>query len=133
MQHDEKQFVEMDDQGWRLEIKNNPDVVDKDGNPVDFSNLTELGASTSCDHNGVKAGYYTQEEFKDIVAYAAERNVEIIPEFDMPAHAWAALVSMPMLNSTEDGKPHANGYDNTKPYQGWDVGWASLECRNENT
>ena len=122
-----------DDQGWRLEIKNNPDVVDKDGNPVDFSNLTELGASTSCDHNGVKAGYYTQEEFKDIVAYAAERNVEIVPEFDMPAHAWAALVSMPMLNSTEDGKPHANGYDNTKPYQGWDVGWASLECRNENT
>ena len=122
-----------DDQGWRLEIKNNPDVVDKDGNPVDFSNLTELGASTSCDHNGVRAGYYTQEEFKDIVAYAAERNVEIIPEFDMPAHAWAALVSMPMLNSTEDGKPHANGYDNTKPYQGWDVGWASLECRNENT
>ena len=122
-----------DDQGWRLEIKNNPDVVDKDGNPVDFSNLTELGASTSCDHNGVRAGYYTQEEFKDIVAYAAERNMEIIPEFDMPAHAWAALVSMPMLNSTEDGKPHANGYDNTKPYQGWDVGWASLECRNENT
>ena len=122
-----------DDQGWRLEIKNNPDVVDKDGNPVDFSNLTELGASTSCDYNGVRAGYYTQEEFKDIVAYAAERNVEIIPEFDMPAHAWAALVSMPMLNSSEDGKPHAGGYDNTKPYQGWDVGWASLECRNENT
>ena len=59
--------------------------------------------------------------------------MEIIPEFDMPAHAWAALVSMPMLNSSEDGKPHAGGYDNTKPYQGWYVGWASLECRNENT
>ena len=121
-----------DDQGWRLEIKNSG-VKDKDGNVIDFTPLTTIGASTSCTHNGERPGFYTQEQFKEIVAYAALRNVEIVPEFDMPAHAWAALVSMPMLNSTEDGKPHAGSYDNTKPYQGWDVGWASLECNNENT
>ncbi len=122
-----------DDQGWRLEIKNSG-VKDKDGNVIDFTPLTTIGASTSCTHNGERPGFYTQEQFKDIVAYAALRNVEIVPEFDMPAHAWAALVSMPMLNSTPDGKPHADKkYDNTKPYQGWDVGWASMECNNENT
>ncbi len=111
-----------DDQGWRLEIKGE-----------EYTNLTDLGASTSCTHNGERPGFYTQEDFKEIVRYAQERYVEVIPEFDMPGHAWAALVSLPMLNSTEDGKPHAGSYDNTKPYQGWDVGWASLECRNENT
>ena len=111
-----------DDQGWRLEIKGE-----------EYANLTDLGASTSCTHNGERPGFYTQEDFKEIVKYAQERYVEIIPEFDMPGHAWAALVSLPMLNSTEDGKPYASGYDNTKPYQGWDVGWASLECHNENT
>ena len=122
-----------DDQGWRIEIKNNPDVQDKDGNPVDFSNLTRLGASTSTSINGYNPGYYTQDEFRDIVAYAAARNVEIVPEIDMPGHCWAALVSMPMLNSTPDGKPIADGYDNTKPYEGTDVGWCTMECRNENT
>ena len=111
-----------DDQGWRLEIKGE-----------EYANLTDLGASTSCTHNGERPGFYTQEEFKEIIKYAQERYIEIIPEFDMPGHAWAALVSLPMLNSTEDGKPYASGYDNTKPYQGWDVGWASLECHNENT
>ena len=51
----------------------------------------------------------------------------------MPSHAWAALVSLSFLNSTEDGRPPANGYDNTRPYEGWDVGFNSLECRNEKT
>ena len=102
-----------DDQGWRIEIKGE-----------EYANLTDLGASTSCTHNGERPGFYTQEDFKEIVRYAQERYVEVIPEFDMPGHAWAALVSLPMLNSTEDGKPHAGNYDNTKLYQGWDVGWS---------
>lgn len=115
-----------DDQGWSLEIKG--EMYEES-----LSQLTGLGASTSCTTNGERPGYYTQEDFKELVAYASERYVEIIPEFDMPGHAWAALVSLSFLNSTDDGKPHAGGYDNTKPYQGWDVGWASLECRNEKT
>ena len=115
-----------DDQGWRLEIKG-----EMYGESLD--KLRTIGASTSCSTNGYKPGMYTQEDFKELVRYAAERNVEIIPEFDMPAHAWAALVSLEFLNSTEDGKPHAGNYDNTKPYDGWDVGWASLETKNEKT
>lgn len=115
-----------DDQGWRLEIKG-------EMYGESFDKLRTIGASTSCSDHGYRPGMYTQEDFVEMVNYAASRNVEIIPEFDMPAHAWAALVSLNFLNSTEDGKPVASGYDNTKPYEGWDVGWASLETRNEKT
>ncbi len=115
-----------DDQGWRLEIKG-----EMYGESLD--KLRTIGAQTSCNTNGIKAGQYTQEEFKEIVAYANERYIQIIPEFDMPSHAWAALVSLSFLNSTEDGRPPANGYDNTRPYEGWDVGFNSMECHNEKT
>ena len=115
-----------DDQGWRLEIKG-----EMYGESLD--KLRTIGAQTSCNTNGIKAGQYTQEEFKEIIAYANERHIQIIPEFDMPSHAWAALVSLSFLNSTEDGRPVAAGYDNTRPYEGWDVGFNSMECRNEKT
>lgn len=115
-----------DDQGWRLEMKG-------EMYGESLSKLTTIGASTSVTTNGKKPGFLTQEEFKEIVAYANARYIQIVPEFDMPAHAWAALVSLEFLNSTPDGKPHADGYDNTKPYEGQAVGWASLECRNPKT
>ena len=76
-----------DDQGWRIEIKSWP-------------NLTEHGGSTEV--GGGKGGFYTQEEYKDIVKYAQERYITIIPEIDMPGHTNAALSSYPELNC--DGK-----------------------------
>lgn len=98
-----------DDQGWRLEIKKWPD-------------LTNIGGSTEV--GGGPGGYYTQEEFKDIVKYAAERYVEIIPEFDMPGHINAALASYGFLNP--DGKRKSL-------YTGTDVGFSSLMTRDEKT
>ena len=115
-----------DDQGWRLEIKGSM-------YGEDLSKLNTIGAQTSTSINGIKAGQYTQEDYKELVAYAADRYVEIIPEFDMPGHSWAALVSLNFLNSTEDGKPHSGNYDNTKPYEGIDVGFSTFECHNEKT
>ncbi|NFN93313.1 beta-N-acetylhexosaminidase [Clostridium botulinum] len=98
-----------DDQGWRLEIKKYPD-------------LTIIGGSTEV--GGGKGGYYTQEEFKNLVKYAAERYVEIIPEFDMPGHSNAALASYGFLN--KDGK--------RKPlYTGTEVGFSSLMTHSEET
>ncbi len=98
-----------DDQGWRLEIKKWPD-------------LTTIGGSTEV--GGGPGGYYTQEEFKDLVKYASERYVEIIPEFDMPGHSNAALASYGFLN--EDGKK--------KPlYIGTEVGFSSLMTHDEKT
>lgn len=98
-----------DDQGWRLEIKKYPD-------------LTLIGGSTEV--GGGKGGYYTQYEFKDIVKYAAERYIEIIPEFDMPGHCNAALASYGFLNP--DGK--------RKPlYTGTQVGFSSFMTHDERT
>ena len=74
-----------DDAGWRIEVKSWPD-------------LTAIGAKT--DHSGGPGGYYTQGQFADIVAYAAERFVTIVPEIDMPGHSNAALASYAELNES---------------------------------
>lgn len=91
-----------DDQGWRIEIKSWP-------------NLTTHGGSTQV--GGGQGGFYTQEEYKDIVQYAASRFITIIPEIDMPGHTNAALSSYPELNC--DGKA-------TKLYTGTEVGFSTL-------
>lgn len=98
-----------DDQGWRLEIKKYPD-------------LTLIGGSTEV--GGGPGGYYTQEEFKDIVRFAMQRYVEIIPEFDMPGHTNAALASYGFLNP--DGKRAAL-------YTGIKVGFSSFMTHSEKT
>ena len=72
-----------DDQGWRIEIKSWP-------------KLTEHGGSLEV--GGTEGGFYTQEQFKDIVRYAAERFITIVPEIDMPGHTNAALASYAELN-----------------------------------
>jgi hexosaminidase len=88
-----------EDQGWRIEIKQYP-------------LLTEVGAwrsETLIGHGGRPpfefdgkpyGGYYTQEEIREVLAYAAERFVNVIPEIEMPGHATAALASYPHLGCT---------------------------------
>ncbi|HYH35635.1 MAG TPA: family 20 glycosylhydrolase, partial [Nocardioides sp.] len=71
-----------DDQGWRLEIKGWP-------------RLTEVGGAMSMP--GGRSGFYTQEQFTEIVQYANARFVEVVPEIDMPAHATAAVTAYPEL------------------------------------
>jgi hexosaminidase len=75
-----------DDQGWRIEIKSWP-------------NLTSHGGSTEV--GGRKGGFYTQEQYKDLVNYAQERYVTIVPEIDLPGHTNAALASYPELNCND--------------------------------
>lgn len=67
-----------DDQGWRMEIKKYP-------------KLTSIGGSTAA--GGGPGGFYTQEELKELVSYAAQHQIEIIPELDMPGHVQAAIAS----------------------------------------
>ena len=79
-----------DDQGWRLEIKKYP-------------RLTEVGAWRTPAEGGARiGGYYTQDQVRDIVRYAAERYVSIVPEIDMPGHAQAAIAAYPWLGSRGD-------------------------------
>ncbi|WP_299429662.1 family 20 glycosylhydrolase [uncultured Maribacter sp.] len=96
-----------DDQGWRIEIKSWP-------------KLTKIGGSTEV--GGKSGGFYTQEDYKEIVAYAAERYITIIPEVDMPGHTNAASVSYPILNG--NGKA-------LKLYEGMRVGFSTFNTRKD--
>jgi hexosaminidase len=93
-----------DDQGWRIEIKKYP-------------KLTEVGAwrkETVVGHAGKKpwkfdgkkhGGFYSQDELRDLVAYAAERHITIMPEVELPGHAQAAIASYPELGNLDEKLP----------------------------
>ncbi|MGN0213598.1 MAG: beta-N-acetylhexosaminidase [Muribaculaceae bacterium] len=85
-----------DDQGWRLEIKKYPQLT-KVGSWRKES-ITEAGGDTF-DGTPV-SGFYTQDEAREIVRYAAERYIKVIPEIDLPGHMLAALASYPELGCT---------------------------------
>ncbi len=78
-----------DDQGWRIEIKKHP-------------KLTQIGAWREETNGDGKryGGYYTQDDLREIVAYAAARHITVVPEIEMPGHALAALAAYPELSCT---------------------------------
>ncbi len=98
-----------DDQGWRIEIKSWP-------------KLTGIGGSTEV--GGGEGGFYIQEQYSEIVKYAQERNITIVPEIDMPGHTNAALASYAELNC--NGKA-------TELYTGTEVGFSTLCTGKEIT
>ncbi|WP_111684926.1 beta-N-acetylhexosaminidase [Winogradskyella tangerina] len=88
-----------EDQGWRIEIKKYPKLQEI----AAYRDETLVGHYSDQPHqfDGKKyGGYYTQEEIKDIVAYAEERFVTIIPEIEMPGHSQAAIAAYPELGCT---------------------------------
>lgn len=85
-----------DDNGWRLEIKKYPRLTEVGAWRVDRQNLPFPDRrNPKKGEPATVGGFYTQEDMKDIIRYAAERQVEIIPEIDIPAHSNAALASYP--------------------------------------
>jgi hexosaminidase len=119
-----------DDQGWRIEIKSWP-------------NLAKHGGSTQV--GGGKGGYYTQEQYKEIVAYAQSRYITVIPEIDMPGHTNAALASYGELNGgtivPKEGRIELNASNQvlsgkskpTELYTGIAVGFSTLRIEKEET
>ncbi|MBO4803780.1 MAG: beta-N-acetylhexosaminidase [Muribaculaceae bacterium] len=85
-----------DDQGWRIEIKKYPRLTEVGG----WRNGTTLGHNSPVNDGIRYGGYYTQEEIRDIVLYAADRYITIIPEIDMPGHMLGALAAYPELGCT---------------------------------
>ena len=85
-----------DDQGWRIEIKKYPRLAEVGG----WRNGTTLGHNSPVNDGIRYGGYFTQEEIRDIVRYAADRYITIIPEIDMPGHMVAALTAYPELGCT---------------------------------
>ncbi|MFM7839314.1 MAG: family 20 glycosylhydrolase, partial [Chitinophagaceae bacterium] len=98
-----------DDQGWRIEIKSWP-------------KLTQVGGTTQV--GGGQGGFYTQDQYKELVQYAADRYITIIPEIDMPGHTNAALASYAELNCNDTA---------TKLYTGLEVGFSSFCTRKPIT
>lgn len=98
-----------DDQGWRIDITSWPNLAAHGGS-------TEVG--------GGPGGYYTQQQYARLVAYAAARFITIVPEIDMPGHTNAALASYPELNC--DGKA-------PPLYTGTEVGFSALCVDKEVT
>jgi hexosaminidase len=120
-----------DDQGWRIEIKSWP-------------NLTLHGGKTEV--GGGEGGYYTQEQYKEIINYAQERYITIVPEIDMPGHINSALASYGELNGgtivPKEGRLPIDANANkildgkskpTELYTGVEVGWSTLRLEKEAT
>ncbi len=85
-----------DDQGWHIEIKSRPELVEKGAVRKGTMVGTDFGSNDSIPHGG----YYTHEQVRDIVKYAADRHITIIPEIDMPGHMQGALCAYPELGCT---------------------------------
>ena len=93
-----------DDQGWRIEIKKWPKLISVGSQ----RSGTIIGTNSDLDDHIPYGGYYTQDEAREIVAYAAARHITVIPEIDMPGHMLAALASYPELGCT--GGPYQVGH-----------------------
>ena len=93
-----------DDQGWRIEIKKYPELTTIGSQ----RSGTVLGTNSDLDDGIPHGGFYTQQEARDIVKYAAERHITVVPEIDMPGHMLAALACYPELGCT--GGPYQVGH-----------------------
>lgn len=84
-----------DDQGWRIEIKKYPRLTSEKATrfPEQFQQPEK------------RSGFYTQEEMKDLINYAAKRQVRIIPEIDIPGHCWPLLITYPELAANNNLYP----------------------------
>ena len=85
-----------DDQGWRLELKKYPRLTEVGS----VRNGTCIGHDFSTNDGKPYGGFYTQDEVKDIIKYAADRHIDVIPEIDLPGHMLAALKAYPELGCT---------------------------------
>ncbi len=88
-----------DDQGWRIEIKKYPKLTEIGG----YRNGSMIGAYSDMKFDDIRyGGFYTQEQIKEVVAYAKERYVDVIPEIEMPGHAVAAIAAYPQLSCVNE-------------------------------
>jgi hexosaminidase len=97
----------VDDQGWRIEIKQYPKLTEI-GSKRPETLIGSYKVNGPYDGTPV-SGYYTQEQIKDVIKYAADRYINIIPEIDLPGHSSAALAAYPEYGSNPPGTYHVSG------------------------
>lgn len=92
----------VDDQGWRLEIKKYPALTQVGAWRVDYTDhVWGNRPQAKLGEPATYGGYYTQEQVKEIIAYAAQRNVTIVPEIEMPGHVASAIAAYPLLSCSK--------------------------------
>jgi hexosaminidase len=114
-----------EDQGWRIEIKKYPRLTSVGG----FRNGTIIGHYPGTGNDSIHyGGFYTQAQIKDVVKYAQDRFITIIPEIEMPGHASAAIAAYPELSCFPDSStsissrtPWAGSRDGKQVQQTWGV------------
>ncbi len=117
-----------EDQGWRIEIKKYPKLQEI----AAFRDETLVGHYSDQPHqfDGEKyGGYYTQEDIKDIVAYAEKRYVTVIPEIELPGHSKAAIAAYPNLGCTSTGSATREQVEVAKK---WGV-FEEIYCTKDDT
>ncbi|MES2849348.1 MAG: beta-N-acetylhexosaminidase, partial [Bacteroidota bacterium] len=88
-----------EDQGWRIEIKKYPKLTEIGG----WRNGTIVGSYPGTGNDSIRyGGFYTQEQIKEVIKYAADRYITIIPEIEMPGHSSAAIAAYPQLSCFPD-------------------------------
>jgi hexosaminidase len=125
-----------EDQGWRIEIKKYPLLTSVGG----FRNGTIIGRYPGKSNDSLRyGGFYTQEQIKDIVKYAADRYITIIPEIEMPGHSSAAIAAYPQLSCFPDEStkilpttPWAGSRKGKQVQQTWGV-FEDVFCPSEYT
>jgi hexosaminidase len=121
-----------DDQGWRIVID------DPASNPsgIDYGLLTRVGGGTAMTERGTEpgvTGFYTKADYAEIVRYAGENGMTVIPEIDMPGHVNSALHSVPQLN-TAGSQPRPAAGQATVPHNGTGaVGYSSFDANSAVT
>src|SRR5690606_24807051 len=94
-----------DDQGWRIEIPKYPKLMEVGGCRIPAG---EAGTDPDTGQTRPYCGWYTQDQIRDIVAYAGERHIMVVPEFDMPGHVQAVVAAYPEYGSLGDTPPVSN-------------------------
>lgn len=125
-----------DDQGWRIEIKKYPRLTSVGG----FRNGTIIGHYPGTGNDQQReGGFYTQEQIKEIVKYAKDRFITIIPEIEMPGHASAAIAAYPQLScfpnestKIEANTPWSGSRNGKQVQQTWGV-FDDVFCPSEYT
>ncbi|MBO9618062.1 MAG: family 20 glycosylhydrolase [Niabella sp.] len=90
-----------DDEGWRIQIKSLPKLTEVGAWRINRTGLFNTFSPAEPDEKRSYGGFYTQEEIKELVQYAKERFINIVPEIDVPGHSLAAIASYPELSCTE--------------------------------
>jgi hexosaminidase len=107
-----------DDNGWRIEIKSLPKLTEVGSWRVPRTGTFGSNAAPKIDEAATDGGFYTQEDIREIIKYANDRFIQVLPEIDVPGHSMAAIAAYPELSVTKDPNTKVNPGSNFSKWFG---------------